>query len=137
MPESLLDARDALKHTDSLVDETLARYEERRVVDVQLFLEDFVRRELMWHARALEILSPLVGKVRGVDAKAAMDDFFRKVEDVKTTEKVRSSQSRSDEFRIRVFVIWVSTCRSPLPTPKQFLTPSIQPPMRLAALVIG
>ena len=80
-------ACDALRHTDSLVDDTLGRYEEERVVDVQLFLEDFVRREMAWHARALELLTPLVGEVRGVDAKGAMEDFFKKVEEVEETEK--------------------------------------------------
>ena len=107
MPESLLDARETLSNTDKLVDESSLQYEERRIVDMQLFLEDFMRREILWHARAMEILSPLVEQVRGVDSKGAAASFNTRLERVSVTaqddvlneaEKTkRASMSRGDD----------------------------------------
>ncbi|GMH75235.1 hypothetical protein TL16_g06692 [Triparma laevis f. inornata] len=87
MPESLLDARETLKNTDTIVDESLGKYEEMRIVDMQLFLEDFMRREIMWHAKAIELLSPMISAVREVDAKDAVAQFYKRVEEVEPTEK--------------------------------------------------
>ncbi|GMH55011.1 hypothetical protein TrRE_jg4194 [Triparma retinervis] len=80
MPESLLDARETLKNTEKLVDESSLHYEERRIVDMQLFVEDFIRREIAWHAKALEILSPLIAEARRVDAKGAVGSFNTRLE---------------------------------------------------------
>lgn len=104
MPESLLDARTALSSTDSLVDETLLLYEEGRVLDMQLFLEDFVRREIQWHARAVEILSPLISDFREIDYKSAANDLQGRLESVRITDKDRElndaeAKSKSAEKR--------------------------------------
>ena len=87
MPESLLDARETLKNTEKLVDKSSFQYEERRIVDMQLFIEDFIRREIAWHAKAMEILSPLIAEVRKVDANGAIGSFNTRLERVNTTEK--------------------------------------------------
>ncbi|GMI13940.1 hypothetical protein TrVE_jg912 [Triparma verrucosa] len=87
MPETLLDARETLKNTDTVVDDILGKYEEMRIVDMQLFLEDFMRREIMWHAKAIKLLSPMIGAIREVDAKDAMAQFYKRVEEVEETEK--------------------------------------------------
>ena len=46
IPDALLDAADALARTDEAVDKTALLYEEQRVADMAVFLEDFVRREV-------------------------------------------------------------------------------------------
>jgi len=83
MPEILLDAKDALAHTDKVVDENSIAYEQHRIADLQLLLEDFVRRELAWHCAAVETLTPLIKQLRGVDgsnAAKALEERLGKVE---------------------------------------------------------
>ena len=55
-PQSLLDAREQMVHVDTNVDENIGKFEEKRIVDMKLFLEDFVRKEVSERSeRALKI----------------------------------------------------------------------------------
>jgi hypothetical protein len=103
MPETLLDATDALANTDAAVDENSVAYEHQRVADMQLLMEDMIRRELQYHCRAVELLSPLIAQLRSVDGEKGGLALAEKLKCVELGE--RDHVLREGEMKKRGFSV--------------------------------
>ena len=81
--QSLLDARDQLSNTDQRVDENLSHFEEKRMVDMKIFLEDFLRKEIQWHCQAIEIMTPIISKIRSVEPEGAVAELKERLDRIR------------------------------------------------------
>ena len=104
LPQTLLDAKDGLASCESVVDTNVLAFESQRIADLMCITEDLIRREIAWHAKSIEILYPLINKIRSMDPEAAVEELRERLNQVKLNaeereleENHRLSVDRRDE----------------------------------------
>lgn len=95
-PQTLLDSLDSLESTEASCSANLVAFEERRVVDLKLAIEDMMRREILHAIHVVETLTPLIGAVRGVDGAVAAKELFDKIESIKKGDKKMEQIARAE-----------------------------------------
>ncbi|CAM9554044.1 unnamed protein product [Choristocarpus tenellus] len=63
-----------------MVDNNLELFEARRVEDLKDIMEEFLRCEMYYHCRALEVLAPALMHISGIDGEAARKNMRGEIE---------------------------------------------------------
>ena len=77
--QEIRDERRKIANTDASVDENILKFEGRRLVDMKAALDEFVRGELFWHCRALELYTKAAELVARVDPEACTEELRGKL----------------------------------------------------------
>eukprot|EP00903_Cladosiphon_okamuranus_P019485 g17918.t1 len=75
-----LEHRHQLMNTEATVDNNFELFEAQRVEEIKEILEEFLRCELYYHCRALEVLAPALMHIGGVDAESARMNMREDIE---------------------------------------------------------
>ncbi|CAM9311465.1 unnamed protein product [Discosporangium mesarthrocarpum] len=78
----MLEHRHQLKNTETTVDNNMELFEVQRVEDIKDIMEEFLRCEMYYHCRALEVLGPALMHISGVDGEAARENMREDIESV-------------------------------------------------------
>ncbi len=70
-PVSLVELKHAVRNTERVVDNNMELFESQRVEDLKLIIEEFIRCEMYYHCRALEVLGPALSHVSRLDSRGA------------------------------------------------------------------
>ena len=77
--QEIRDEQRKIENTDASVDENILKFERRRLADMKAALDEFVRGELFWHCRALELYTKAAELVARVDPEAHTDALREKL----------------------------------------------------------
>ncbi|CAM9120657.1 unnamed protein product [Hapterophycus canaliculatus] len=75
-----LEHRHQLMNAEATVDNNFELFEAQRVEEVKDILEEFLRCELYYHCRALEMLAPALAHIGGVNADSARENMREEIE---------------------------------------------------------
>ncbi|CAN0049316.1 unnamed protein product [Ectocarpus sp. 12 AP-2014] len=67
-------------NTEATVDNNFELFEAQRVEEIKDILEEFLRCELYFHCRALEVLGPALMHIGGVDPESARENMREDIE---------------------------------------------------------
>ncbi|CAN0195651.1 unnamed protein product [Pylaiella littoralis] len=67
-------------NTEATVDNNFELFEAQRVEEIKDILEEFLRCELYYHCRALEVLAPALLHIGGVNAESARENMREDIE---------------------------------------------------------
>ena len=62
------------------MDDNILKFEQRRLADMKAALDEFVRGQLFWHCRALELYTKAAELVARVDPEACTEELREKLE---------------------------------------------------------
>jgi hypothetical protein len=74
-PIALVELRHCLRNTEKVVDNNMELFEAQRIEDLKEILEEFIRCEMYYHCRALEVLAPALNYIKDVDSLSASDNL--------------------------------------------------------------
>eukprot|EP00611_Tribonema_gayanum_P013848 TRINITY_DN2507_c0_g1_i1.p1 TRINITY_DN2507_c0_g1~~TRINITY_DN2507_c0_g1_i1.p1 ORF type:complete len:229 (+),score=121.71 TRINITY_DN2507_c0_g1_i1:110-796(+) len=83
-PLAILELRHCLRNTEKVVDNNMELFEAQRVEDVKEILQEFVRCEMYYHCRALEMLAPALQHLSGVHGDVASDNIRHEMASLNT-----------------------------------------------------
>ena len=69
----LTELRQQLKNTEKSVDNNMELFEHCRVEGVREMLDEYIRCELYYHCRALELMAPALTYLKGIDGETASE----------------------------------------------------------------
>ncbi len=70
-PVSLVEQKHAVRNTERVVDNNMELFESQRVEDLKGIIEEFIRCEMYYHCRALEVLGPALSHISRLDSRGA------------------------------------------------------------------
>ena len=77
--QEIRDERRKIENTDASVDANILKFEARRLADVKAALDEFVRGQLFYHCRALELYTKAAELVARVDPEACTEELRGKL----------------------------------------------------------
>ncbi len=79
-PISLMEMKHTVRNTERVVDKNMELFESQRVEDIKDIIEEFIRCEMYYHCRALEVLGPALSHISRVDSRGAQKNMKEDIE---------------------------------------------------------